>query len=97
MARESRVKINNQELTTLETARVHVVNRKSPQGFAAPPGSCREVYIGRPSIFGNPYRLSTGEARGSTLERYEAYLRGECVTGGRLKDAILELALLVPS
>lgn len=34
-----------------------------------------DVYIGRPSKWGNPFKLTSESARGSTLERYEAWLR----------------------
>ena len=33
-----------------------------------------DVYIGRPSVWGNPFVLKPGEPRGSTLARYEAWL-----------------------
>lgn len=33
------------------------------------------VYIGRPSIFGNPFPLSGGESRKSVLKKYVIYLR----------------------
>lgn len=33
------------------------------------------VYIGRPSVLGNPYPLKKGEPRGSTLDRYRKYLQ----------------------
>lgn len=36
----------------------------------------RSVYIGRPSVLGNPYPLKKGEPRGSTLDRYRKYLQG---------------------
>ena len=35
----------------------------------------RSVYIGRPSVLGNPYPLKKGEPRGSTLDRYRKYLQ----------------------
>lgn len=54
--------------------------------------TCSRIYIGRPSVYGNPIRLSAGEPRGATLERYEVYLRSQCKHGGTLKNAILKLA-----
>ena len=33
-----------------------------------------DVYIGRPSIFGNPFKLNAGESRDATLERYRSWL-----------------------
>lgn len=33
-----------------------------------------DVYIGRPSVWGNPFKLSAGEARGTTIARYERWL-----------------------
>lgn len=53
------------------------------------------VYIGRPSVLGNPYKLCPSESRGATLERYETYLRAECIRGGAVKTAILQLACRV--
>jgi hypothetical protein len=32
------------------------------------------VFVGRPSILGNPYRLGVGESRGATIDRYRRYL-----------------------
>lgn len=37
-------------------------------------------YVGRPSPLGNPYKLHVGESRGSTLERYEKWLRGKIIS-----------------
>lgn len=33
------------------------------------------VYIGRPSPLGNPFKLEKGMKKGSTLEKYEDWLR----------------------
>lgn len=46
----------------------------------APEGS---VYIGRPSRWGNPFPVGDEAERGSTLERYRAYLWDE-IRSGRL-------------
>lgn len=32
-----------------------------------------EVYIGRPSIFGNPFKLTAGESRDDVLTKYAEY------------------------
>jgi len=33
-----------------------------------------DVYIGRPSVWGNPFVLQPDEPRGATIARYEAWL-----------------------
>jgi hypothetical protein len=33
-----------------------------------------DVYVGRPSKWGNPFRLSPGESRGTTIARYRKWL-----------------------
>lgn len=35
------------------------------------------VYIGRPSPLGNPFKLEKGMKKGSTLQKYEAWLRNK--------------------
>lgn len=50
-----------------------------------------DIYIGRPSRWGNPFRLSSNEPRGATIERYRQWLWDE-IRGGRV--AIAELCAL---
>lgn len=55
-----------------------VINiRKAPKGWQKDP---RFVYIGREGkgmdgYFGNPFKLTAGETRGATIERFESYAR----------------------
>jgi len=74
------------ELELLGT--VTVVNKRWVQTS----GVAREVYIGRPGILGNPFKLGPFEKRGATLARYESYLRGECRSEGLVYNEIIELA-----
>lgn len=34
----------------------------------------RDVYIGRPSVFGNPYRIGPGGDRAAVIEKYRRWL-----------------------
>ena len=42
-----------------------------------------DVYIGRPSVWGNPFRLTAEAARGSTLAKYRVWLWKQ-IEGGRI-------------
>lgn len=46
------------------------------------------VYVGRPSDFGNPIKLSDDEPRGATLERYAAWLATQAELVGRMRDEL---------
>jgi len=35
-----------------------------------------DVYIGRPSMWGNPYQIGRDGTRQEVIEKYEVYLRG---------------------
>jgi hypothetical protein len=50
-----------------------------------------EVYIGRGSIFGNPFKLASGATRGSTLVKYRAYLSEKLRSDDEFRDAVLAL------
>lgn len=34
-----------------------------------------DVYVGRPTVWGNPFKLGEHESRGATIERYERWLK----------------------
>jgi hypothetical protein len=63
-----------------------VINvRSAPRGWETKPGF---VYIGRAGhglagTFGNPFRLEPGSERGSTLDRYQAWLDARLETDAR--------------
>lgn len=65
---------------------VIVANRKVgiPVGYA-------EVYVGRPSVLGNPFRVGREFGQGEAAAAFLPYLRGKCVRGGAVKDEILRL------
>lgn len=51
-----------------------------------------EVYIGRPSKWGNPYRLKKGESRKACLARYQQWLMSQpelLQSIGELKGKVL--------
>lgn len=60
---------------TAEVLNAHVVGR-------APPGA---VYVGRPSDFGNPFRLTDEAGRGATLDDYAAWLSGRADLVARMR------------
>ena len=36
-----------------------------------------DIYIGRPSLFGNPFKIGKDGTRAEVIEKYEAYARHE--------------------
>ena len=46
------------------------------------------VYVGRPSVFGNPFRLQDGYSREESLRLYREYLREKLAEGGKLAEAV---------
>ena len=65
------------------------VRRERPAGM---------VYIGRTcaglegSVLGNPFRRQEGQAPGSTLDNYRAWLRAEWKRGGAVRQDLERLA-----
>ena len=51
------------------------------------------IYIGRPSVLGNPFRLVKSEPRGSTLKKHMQYLR-DCWAEGPNNPVRAELVRL---
>jgi len=64
---------------------VKVVNKRTHWATQA------DVYIGRPSVLGNPYHLGPKETRGATIARYKAWLWEQIQAGGPVLDAIMDL------
>jgi Domain of unknown function (DUF4326)/YspA, cpYpsA-related SLOG family len=54
-------------------------------------GASAGVYVGRPTLLGNPYRVQH-DAREQAVQRYRAWLRRQWQVGGEVKEALLELA-----
>ncbi len=50
-----------------------------------------DVYIGRPSEFGNPFRVMGENTRASAIEQFEAYARRAVDTNPRARTAIASL------
>jgi hypothetical protein len=65
---------------------VQVVNRKM---FGRWPGA---VYIGRGSIYGNPFRIGPDGSRAEVIERYRRRLWHYLQTDNELSKAIRDLA-----
>jgi hypothetical protein len=51
----------------------------------------RDVYIGRPSLFGNPYRIGVEGTRSEVIEKYEVYVRDRIVWDAKFRNAVKEL------
>lgn len=58
----------------------YVINRK-----LAPPGAW-DVYIGRPSAWGNPFKIGRDGDRAEVIRKYEAWLRGQPRLMARLPE-----------
>ena len=54
-----------------------ILNRRSD---GIPPGA---VYIGRPSIFGNPFVIGPDGDRGEVIEKYRAYFNDRIMRDDR--------------
>lgn len=50
------------------------------------------VYVGRPSVLGNPYPLHDEKERDAVIEKYRAWLRSEYCKKGSVYKALVELA-----
>lgn len=53
------------------------IQRKRTKGWRMPPGA---VYVGRPSIWGNPWRADDSMTADECVRRYREWLRGEFPT-----------------
>jgi hypothetical protein len=63
-----------------------VINKRSP----APAGSV--VYIGRPSVLGNPFAMRSESERGVVIEKYREWLREQYRAKGAVYNALHSLA-----
>ena len=54
-------------------------------------GASTGVYVGRPTVLGNPYRVQVWN-RAQAVEQYRAWLRRQWQAGGQVQAALLELA-----
>jgi len=52
------------------------IQRKRTKGWKMPPNA---VYVGRPTIWGNPFEMKTEVDRIPVIMAYEEWLRGELV------------------
>jgi hypothetical protein len=55
------------------------IQRKRTKGWRMPEGA---VYVGRPTIFGNPFKICYGDTAMSVLTWYRMWLDGKKATGG---------------
>lgn len=62
-----------------------VVNRK-PNGV--PDGA---VYVGRPTIYGNPFRIGPDGARDKVIEKFSEYFHHRMKTDARFRGALEKL------
>lgn len=50
------------------------------------------VYIGRPSVLGNPFVIGKDGNRAEVIEKYKLWLRERWTTGGDVKKELIRLA-----
>jgi len=63
----------------------------------AVPAGCTGVYIGRPSVLGNPFRVSAALPQGKAAAEYGPYLDRQLAAGGEVEAEIEQLAERVRS
>ena len=68
---------------TLPPLSSSVINQKN-----RPNNNTESVYIGRPSIFGNPYRIGFDGTRAEVIQKYEMYVRERIEIDNRFRNAI---------
>lgn len=66
------------------------VTSKRPRGTQAPGATI--VYIGRPSVLGNPFPMSKESERAQVIEQYRDWLRAQYKTNPRVRSALESLA-----
>jgi hypothetical protein len=71
--------VGSLSIMTKVTKVIHIRNKKNTHD---------EVYIGRGSIFGNPYKLKPGAPRGSTLVKYRLYFTNRMNTDTEFRNAV---------
>lgn len=62
---------------------IQVVNKKN---------GGRGLYIGRPSILGNPFKMNRETERDDVVEQYRVWLMKELKKNGNVRDKIREIA-----
>jgi len=82
--------------TAIHCGELRLINRKHGS-TRTPCGDVHILYIGRPSVLGNPIVLKREAERGSTLERYEAYLRAQCRRDTPVRRELIRIARLLLS
>jgi uncharacterized protein DUF4326 len=60
-----------------------VINRKNQS-----PTNTGSVYIGRPSIFGNPFILGRDGTRSQVIGKYEVYVRDRIKKDAKFREAV---------
>ena len=65
---------------------IKIVNKKVYAGEG--------VYIGRPSVLGNPFKIGVHGDREQVIEKYRVWLRGEWKKDGKVKQELIRLAKL---
>jgi uncharacterized protein DUF4326 len=86
-----RLKPRGLGVTTLATATIYtlpdagnlVINQKN-----RPHSNTEIVYIGRPSVFGNPYRIGVDGTRIEVIQKYELWVRDRIEYDGRFREAV---------
>jgi hypothetical protein len=64
---------------------IEVVNKKAERRRSG-------VYIGRPSVLGNPYKVGRDGTYAEVVEQYRVWLRKQWQAGGRVREELLKLA-----
>jgi len=55
-------------------------------------GKVSGVYVGRPSLLGNPFRIGPDGSREQVVEKYRVWLREQYRQGGAVKEELRRLA-----
>lgn len=63
-----------------------VINQKNK-----PTNNVASVYIGRPSMFGNPYRIGVDGTREQVIQKYDIWARGMIVLDEEFRTAVKKL------
>lgn len=71
----------------IKTKMVSVINHKDWDGVDG-------IYVGRPSVLGNPFVIGRDGTRLEVIEKYRHWLRRQYKQGGKVKLELLRLAQL---
>jgi len=61
------------------------IQRKRAKGWRMPQNA---IYVGRPTIWGNPFRVGVDGIREEVLRKYEEWLRGELVNHPKMLEPL---------